>query len=149
MKLTNYFRQLKKIINSRKNLKKQGIKKRYYYWYNRKIFFSFLLFGLFKDNIQIRFGSDYWKHVPKYFLRSLPNYWIDCILYIFNVLWYNTIKGKHIYFPKPVSPRTPGEKKHRRYIRENVLYNISDSCGFDIIHEHLLPYKTIYTLVLQ
>ena len=71
------------------------------------------------------------------------------MLYIFNVLWYNTIKRKHIYFSKPTVPLTPSQKKYRRYIRENVLDEISNSCGFEIVDVKLHHYKVTYILKLK
>lgn len=149
MKLYNYFRQLKKFIVLPKQFMLKGIKNPYYYSYYRKIFLKFLLCGLFKNEIQIKFGTDYWKHVPKYLFSDIPGYFYDFVYYKLNMFYDNKIKHKNVQHLKPSKPYSPRSKRKHIYVEESILENIAKMAGFEIIYEELGIFKSIYTISLQ
>jgi hypothetical protein len=148
MKLSKYFRQLKRFSVSRKQFKVKGIKNSYYYSYNRKIFFNFLLFGLFKNEIPITFGSNYWSHVPTYIFSSLPKYVESFIYYKWNKFYCNKIKNLSTQFLVPSKPLSPKDLETHISVWESVLENVAHRNGFDIVDENLTSLKSVYILVL-
>lgn len=148
MKLSKYFRQLKNFLVLPKQFICKGIKNKYYYSYYRKIFFKFLLFGLFKDEIQIKFGSDYWKHVPKY-IFSLLTYFEDLIDYKISMFYYNKIKKKNVQFFNPSKPLSPKLRATHIYVNEFILEDVAKLMGFKVTDEKLSSLKSVYTLTLS
>ena len=146
MKLLNYFRQLKKIIVLPKQFRFKGIKNPYYYSYHKKIFFKFLLCGLFKNNFQIKFGSDYWKHVPKY-IFSLLSYIEHLLGYYFDVI-YNKVKKKDVKLFKPLKPLSPKYLSMHLPVNEFILEDVAKYMRFKITDEKLCSFESVYTLTL-
>lgn len=147
MKLSKYFRQLKNFLVLPKQFRYKGIKIKYYYSYYRKIFFKFLLCGLFKDEIQIKFGSDYWKHVPEY-IFSMLTYFEDLIDYKISMFYYNKIKKETVQFLPPFKPLHPILRATHIYVNEFILEDVANLMGFKVADEKLTSLKSIYTLAL-
>lgn len=146
MKLNKYFRQLKYLIVLPKQFISKGITNCYYYSYYRKIFLKFLLCGLFKNEIQIKFGSDYWKHVPKYLFSDIPSYFYDFVNYKFDMFYDNKIKHKNVQYPKPFKPLSPKFRQNHLFVNEFILEDVAKMVGFEIVSENLYSFKSIYTL---
>ena len=148
MQLINYFRQLKKIIVLPIQFLLKGITNPLYYSYYWKIFFKFLICGLFKDNFQIKFGNNYWKHVPKY-IFSLLTYLEDFLDYKLNMFYYNKIKKLNVLFLYPSKPFSPKYLAMHISVEEDILEDVSENMGFKIIDENLTLTSSIYTLTLS
>lgn len=148
MKLLNYVRKLKNFIVLPKQFKLKGIKNTCCYLYHWKIFFNFLLFGLFKDEFEIKFGSDYWKRLPKY-IFSLLVYFEDLIDYKLISWFFNKIKKENVGFLKPYKPLSPKVTAVHYPVNEFILEHVSKANGFEIVDERLYPTKTTYTLRLS
>lgn len=149
MKLCKYFRQLKKLIVLPKQFIFKGIKRYDYYSYHRKIFFKFLICGLFKNEFQIKFGSDYWKLVPKYLFSEIPEYFYDFVDYKLIMFYYNKIKHKSVQYLKPSKPLSPKLRQHHLFVEEYILEDVAKMAGFEIVSENLYSFKSIYTISLQ
>jgi hypothetical protein len=149
MKPIKYFRQLKRLIVLPKQFKFGGIQNPVYYSYFSKIFIKFLLCGLFKNEIQIRFGSNYWKHVPKYIFSDIPIYFYDFIEYKFNMFYDNNINHKNVQYLRPIKPLSPKFKQNHILVNEFVLEDIAKMTGFKVVNEKLDSFRTIYTISLQ
>lgn len=149
MKLCKYFRQLKRLIVLPTQFKFEGIKKSYYYSYHRKIFLKFLIYGLFKNEIQIKFGSDYWKLVPKYLFLKIPSYFHAFVNYKFDMFYYNKIKHKNVQFPKPLKPLSPKFRQNHLFVNEFILEDVVKTAGFEIVFEELGSLKTVFTISFQ
>lgn len=148
MKLLNYFRQLKKIIVLPKQSLFEGISNPIYYSYHKKIFFKFLLCGLFKNEFQIKFGSDYWMHVPKY-IFSLLAYFEDVLEYRLTMFYYNKIKKETVMFLKPFKPLSPILTATHLPVNEFILEDVANQMGFKIVDEKFTALTSIYTLALS
>lgn len=149
MKLSNYFRQLKKFSVALKQFHLQRIKNPSYYYYLSKIFINFLVLGLFKNSFQITFGSDYLKHVPRYIFKDLPYYCKNFIEYHFNMFYYNKIKHEQVQFLPPIKPLSPKLSANHICVDESTLEDVAKLLDFKIVDEKLFSLKSIYTLTIK
>jgi len=147
MKLRKYFRQLKKFIVLPKHFRFKGVSNKHFYSYHRKIFVKYLFFGLFKDEIKIKFGSDYLKHVPKY-LFSLPEYWFELIDYKCAIFYYTKIKKQNVLFIPPCKPLSPSFLAIHLPVYYSIFEYVAEVNGFKIVDQKFTSVKTVFTIEL-
>lgn len=150
MKLTKYFRQLKRFIVLPKQFKYQGIKNPLFYSYYHKIFFNFMIQGLFKNQIKINFGNDYWKHVPRYIFSDMPSYFYKFVNYKLNEFnkscYEDKLRDANLHYIPPLKPTSPKSRMNHKCVNEFVLERVANMLGFEVVSESLESLKSIYIL---